>query len=68
MMLLIQKRIIVASSTVRTMSTLFADAHQASNYALHRPDYPDELFEKVYAYSLHTGGEGIVLILIILRV
>eukprot|EP01036_Dinobryon_divergens_P025590 gene25589-34154_t len=40
------------------MSTLFADAHQASNYALHRPDYPDELFEKVYAYSLHTGGEG----------
>ena len=52
----------------RKMSTLFADAHQASNYALHRPDYPDELFEKVYAYSLHTGGEGIVLIIIILRV
>lgn len=53
-------RIILASSKARKMSTLFTDAHQASNYALYRPDYPDELFEKVYDYSLHTGVKGIV--------
>ena len=43
----------------RKMSTLFADAHQASNYALYRPDYPNELFDKVNSYSsIQNTGEG----------
>ena len=42
--------------TSRSFSSLFEDAFQANNYALHRPDYPDDLFEKVYSYSSKNYG------------
>ena len=63
------RRVIVGKKIIeraRKMSTLFADAHQASNYALYRPDYPNELFDKVNSYS-SIQNTGVVTPLIISR-
>ena len=53
------RRVLTLLVKAQKMSTLFADAHQASNYALYRPDYPNELFDKVNSYSsIQSTGEG----------